>query len=103
MRVSLLLSLIVFLFSCKTESDNKLRVNGVLKNNPETQTVYLEVVESDVPAPRTLDTVSVQKGTGKFLLKGLEAKNEHMYRLKFDNGTIYVLLVSDMNDIEFYG
>ena len=50
MRFVLLTSLIVVLsFACKTESDSKLRVSGTLKNNPETQTAYLEVVESDVP------------------------------------------------------
>ena len=26
-----------------------------------------------------------------------------MYRLKFDNGSIYVLLVSDRKDLKFYG
>lgn len=104
MRISLLLSSIIFLFlACKTEADGKLTVNGTLKDNPENQTVYLEVVESDIPAPRTLDTTQAEKGTAKFVLKGLDGKSENMYRLKFDNGTIYVLLVSDIKNIEFYG
>ena len=102
--MSLFLTSFIFLFfACKTESDNKLKVNGTLKNNPENQTVYLEVVESDVPAPRTLDTTQVEKGTSQFLLKGLDGGNENMYRLKFDNGSIYVLLVSDIKDIQFSG
>jgi peroxiredoxin len=104
MRISLLLSSLIFLFlACKTETDGKLTVNGTLKDNPENQTVYLEVVEADIPAPRTLDTTQAEKGTAKFMLKGLDAKSENMYRLKFDNGTIYVLLVSDIKNIEFYG
>jgi peroxiredoxin len=104
MRISLLLSSVIFLFlACKTETDGKLTVNGTLKDNPENQTVYLEVVEADIPAPRTLDTTQAEKGTAKFVLKGLDGKSENMYRLKFDNGTIYVLLVSDIKNIEFYG
>ena len=100
MRISLLLSSVIFLFlACKTETDGKLTVNGTLKDNPENQTVYLEVVEADIPAPRTLDTTQAEKGTAKFVLKGLDGKSENMYRLKFDNGTIYVLLVSDIKNI----
>ncbi len=104
MRIGMFVSFFVILFlGCKTATDSKLKVNGTLKNNPESQTVYLEVVESDIPAPRTLDTTQAEKGTGKFLLKGLDGNSENMYRLKFDNGSIYVLLVSDINDIQFYG
>ena len=58
--IVLSISVLAFLaMGCNTGSDLALQVNGTLSNNPERQTVYLDLVELDGVAPRTLDTVII--------------------------------------------
>jgi len=97
-----IIPLLIILFSaCKNEADNNLKVNGVLVNNPEKQTVYLDAIELDAVTPRTLDTAILQPGKTEFSMKGIPSENEGIYRLRFEKDGVFVLLVNDRNDIQF--
>jgi peroxiredoxin len=94
------LLLLVF-FSCKQEDPNTLQITGSVKNNPSRQVVYLDLVEMDAVAPRALDTAILEPGDAKFVLKGIGADKESVYRLRFQQDDIFVLLVNDVNKISF--
>ena len=51
--------------------------------------------------PRKLDTVIIEPGDAKFTLKGIGADKEGIYRLRFDQDNVFVLLVNDVNKISF--
>ncbi len=86
---------------CNQDSGLALQVNGTLANNPEKQTIYLELVELDGVAPRTMDTAIVEPGEAKFTLKAVGERKENIYRLRFQKDGVYVLLVSDQPKIGF--
>ena len=97
-----IIPLLIILFSaCKNEADNNLKVNGVLVNNPEKQTVYLDAIELDAVTPRTLDTAFLKPGKTEFSMKGIPSENQGIYRLRFEKDGVFVLLVNDRNDIQF--
>ena len=60
----------------------------------------LDVVESEKPAPRTLDTVELESGNARFSLTGLSGPDENLYRLRLSAGEQYIMLVDDVKDIE---
>ena len=93
--------LLLTFFSCKQEDASTLQVSGKLQNNPVRQGVYLDLIELDGAAPRTLDTAVIEAGEANFLLKGLGAEKEGVYRLRFEKDDLFVLLVNDVNKISF--
>jgi thiol-disulfide isomerase/thioredoxin len=92
--------LFIVLASCKNEADDDLKVKGVIINNPEKQTVFLDAIELDAVTPRTLDTAVLQAGKAEFSMKGMPTEYEGIYRLRFEKDGVFVLLVNDRNDIE---
>jgi peroxiredoxin len=86
---------------CKQDSDLAFQVNGSLANNPEKQSVYLELVELDGVAPRTLDTAVIEPGETRFTLKATGERKENIYRLRFQTDNAFVLMVSDQPSVEF--
>ncbi len=86
---------------CNQDGDYALQVRGTLANNPEKQAVYLDLVELDGVAPRTLDTVMLEPGQASFTLKAAGERKENMYRLRFQKDNVFVLLVSDQPVITF--
>ncbi|MGL6267293.1 MAG: DUF4369 domain-containing protein, partial [Chitinophagaceae bacterium] len=101
-KITVLATLLLFVFfSCKQEDINTLQVSGTLKSNPVRQGVYLDLVEPDGVPPKTLDTVIIEPGDAKFTLKGMGAGKEGIYRLRFDQENVFVLLVNDVNKISF--
>jgi peroxiredoxin len=101
-KITALATILLFVFfSCKQEDVNTLQVTGLIKNNPVRQGVYLDLVELDGVAPRTLDTVIIEPGEAKFTLKGIGADKEGIYRLRFEKDNIFVLLINDVNKISF--
>ena len=95
--------LFILFAACKNEGDSGIRVKGVIRNNPEKQVVYLDAIEMDAAAPRTLDTAILQPGNAEFSLKGGPSDYEGIYRLRFEKDGIFILLVNDRNDIEVSG
>jgi peroxiredoxin len=92
-----------FLFviaSCKTKDPAKLQVSGTVSNNDTRQTVYLDVLELDAAAPRTLDTAVLETGAAKFDLDSDMAAEEGIYRLRFERDGKFLMLVNDRNDIQ---
>ena len=54
-KITILATILLFVFfSCKQEDANTLQVSGKIKNNPASQGVYLDLIELDGVAPRTL-------------------------------------------------
>jgi peroxiredoxin len=101
-KITLLAFILLAVFnSCKQEDANTLQISGTIKNNPARQGVYLDQVELDGVAPRTLDTVVIEPGEAKFTLKGIGADKEGIYRLRFEKDDIFVLLINDVNKISF--
>lgn len=93
-------SIVIIVFAaCKNESSDIMKLDGDIRNNPAAQSVLLEVVEADKPAPRTIDTAIIEKGESKFFLKGLSGTSENLYRLKFTGTDEYILLVDDIKSI----
>lgn len=90
-----------FLLGCQQDSNLALQVNGTLENNPEKQTVYLEMVELDGVAPRTVEVATIEPGTGKFTLKAAGERKEAIYRLRFQKDNVFTILVSDQPVIDF--
>jgi peroxiredoxin len=95
--------LAVTILSCNNENEKNFRVDVDLTNNPARQTVYLDIVELDAAAPRTLDTAVMEPGKVSLKLSGPAAKTDEIYRLRFEKDGVFVLLVSDKNHIAFSG
>jgi peroxiredoxin len=94
--------LLAFLsLGCKQDSNLAFQVNGTLSNNPEKQAVYLDLVELDGVAPRTVDTIMLEPGESKFTLKVEGERKENIYRLRFQKDNVYVLMVSDQPSVVF--
>lgn len=101
-KITVLATVLLFVFfSCKQEDVNTLQISGTIKNNPVRQVVYLDLIELDGVAPRTLDTVLIEQGEAKFILKGVGADREGIYRLHFERDDVFVLLINDVNKISF--
>lgn len=86
--------------SCKNSGSSNLLISGTVKNNPVKQVVYLDLVEFDAVAPKTIDTAVLEAGTAKFSLSGIPEENESMYRLRFEKDGVFMLLANDVNDIK---
>ena len=76
--------LFILMAACKSSSDSNLKVKGVVLNNPEKQTIFLDAIELDAIAPRTLDTAVLQAGKTEFSLNGMPSDFEGIYRLRFE-------------------
>ena len=92
--------MILLISSCKSEGDGNLKVKGVIKGNTEKQTVFLDAMELDAAAPRTLDTAVLQAADASFTLNGEPTEYEGIYRLRFEKQGVFILLVNDRNDLE---
>ncbi|MFZ9661630.1 MAG: redoxin domain-containing protein [Chitinophagaceae bacterium] len=101
---------VLILFSCNSETKN-FEIEGLVQNNPEKQTLYLDLIELDAPAPRTLDTIDLEKGNASFALKAPVAENESIYRLRFSKDNKFVILIGkdekikcdfDWNNLDSY-
>ena len=102
-RVHLALLAMAFFAACKMDSNLAVQVNGVLKNNPEKQAVYLDLVELDGVAPRTIDTFLIEPGEARFTLTSAGERKEHVYRLRFQKDNAFVMLISDQPVISYEG
>lgn len=99
------IAIIISLFliaSCKNNDAAIFRVSGTVSNN-EKQTVYLDILELDAAAPRTLDTATIEAGAASFELETDMAAEEGVYRLRFELGGKFIMLVNDRNDIQVNG
>lgn len=94
-------ALVGILISCKDKGDGTIKVNASIKNIPEHQYAYLDLIELDAAEPKTTDTFLITPGDLKFTLKGVAAGNEDMYRLRFDKRPDFALLIGDREDISF--
>lgn len=92
--------LFILMAACKSSSDSNLKVKGVVLNNPEKQTIFLDAIELDAIAPRTLDTAVLQAGKTEFSLNGMPSDFEGIYRIRFEKDGVFILVVNDRNDIE---
>jgi peroxiredoxin len=92
--------ILMLALGCKNDSD-QLSVSGTVSNNPSKQAVYLDLIELDAVSPTTLDTAVIEAGTGRFKLETTPPAEEGIYRLRFEEDGVFVLLASDRNDIEF--
>jgi peroxiredoxin len=90
----------VILISCKDKGDGTVNVKVSLKNIPEHQYAYLDLIELDAAEPKTTDTFLITPGDLSFTLKGVAAGNEDMYRLRFDKRQDFALLIGDREDID---
>jgi thiol-disulfide isomerase/thioredoxin len=93
------IGLLLALGACKNENGNGVVISGTVRNNPEKQVVYLDLVEFDAVTPRTLDTAILEKGNANFKMSAIAAEGENMYRLRFEKDGVFMLLASDVNDI----
>ena len=100
MKFYFLSFVILLISSCKSEGDGNLKVKGVIKGNTEKQTVFLDAMELDAAAPRTLDTAVLQAADASFTLNGEPTEYEGIYRLRFEKQGVFILLVNDRNDLE---
>jgi peroxiredoxin len=91
--------ILVFAASCKNDKGNSFEVKGTVRNNPEKQAVYLEIVELDAVNPTTLDTAVLEPGSASFTLRAVPKEYESMYRLRFEKEGVFLLLASDRSDI----
>lgn len=102
MRTILQAVAIAFLFivySCSSKSGKTL-VSVDLSNNPEKQSVYLELLELDGEAPVMLDSATAEKGQASFKLKGGELNSGQLFRIRFQQGQS-LFLVPDQEKISF--
>jgi peroxiredoxin len=98
---NIVIAIIILVFAgCKSGDPAKLRVSGSVSNNNAKQTLYLDVLELDAAAPRTLDTAVLEAGTAKFELESDMAPEEGIYRLRFERDGMFLMLVNDRNDIQ---
>lgn len=97
------IAIAVFVFlvaACKSNDPAKMQVSGTVSNNDTRQTIYLDILELDAAAPRTLDTAVLDAGTAKFQLESDMAAEEGIYRLRFERDGKFLMLVNDRNDIQ---
>jgi peroxiredoxin len=105
MRIVLLISAAVFLFSCKEEPQGKFEVSGTI-SNARGQTVFLSEAESPVAPGYLLDSAKLETDKAPFILHGTSA-DESIYQLQFSNGRfIYFIndgkklhIEADLNDL----
>lgn len=93
--------LLLLLAACKDKGDGTVQVSGVLRNNPERQSVYLQLVEMGSAAPQSMDTVVIEPGEARFKLSGGAAGKEDMYVLRFERDRNFIVLVNDVDRISF--
>lgn len=99
MKKFLLPFALVFVFACKNQT-NEFSVSGTVSNNPARQAVYLDLIELDAVSPTTLDTAVLEAGTGKFNLQAPAVPEEGIYRLRFEKDGVFIMLASDIKEIE---
>lgn len=92
------LMLTAAIVGCKQKADEgAFTLNGEVKNSSAKQ-VYLEELYFEEKPPMVLDTADI--ANGKFLLTG-KAKEEGMYRLRFEGMDNGFLFINDAADIKF--
>lgn len=92
------LMLTAAIVSCKQKADEgAFTLNGEVKNSSAKQ-VYLEELYFEEKPPMVLDTADITNG--KFSLTG-KAKEEGMYRLRFEGMDNGYLFINDAADIKF--
>lgn len=99
MKKFLALLFLVAAFACGRRSD-QLTISGDIRNSPG-QAVYLDLIELDAVVPTTLDTAVIDPEDGSFTLETPAPAEEGIYRLRFENDGVFVLLANDRNDIDF--
>ena len=93
-----LLVFLMFSLGCKQES-NVFKVDVELRNVPNNSTAYLDVLEPGNSNPKTVDTALIVAGkTSVFTLQTAPSEEETVYRVRFENGTFF-LLVGDQSSI----
>jgi peroxiredoxin len=93
-----LLVVLMFSLGCKQES-NVFKVDVELRNVPNNSTAYLDVLEPGNSNPKTVDTALIVAGkTSVFTLQTAPSEEETVYRVRFENGTFF-LLVGDQSSI----
>ncbi len=97
MKKIIIASLLIAMASCKSNDPSRLKVSGII-NNAGKQSIYLDVLELDAAAPRTLDTAIID-ATGKFEMDADMPADEGIYRLRFEQDAKFLMLVNDRNDI----
>jgi peroxiredoxin len=98
-NIAIAIVLLVFT-GCKNNDPARFRVSGTVSDNPARQTVYLDMLELDAAAPRSLDTAVLEAGAAKFELESDMASEEGIYRLRFERDGKFLMLVNDRNDIQ---
>lgn len=98
-RIIAIIAAIVVLSACKDRKGSSIHVTGTINNNPVRQVVYLDLVEFDAVTPRTLDSAVLEPGKAGFTLRAKAEEHESMYRLKFEQDGVFMLLANDVNDI----
>jgi peroxiredoxin len=97
---SLIVSIsISLLLSCGSAGDGNVSVEGMLKNNPTDQDIYLDLVEAGATQLRMVDTARAGKGNSSFRLDGVALGADDMYRVRVGGSGQYVLLVADRADL----
>jgi peroxiredoxin len=99
-KILLAITVVAALASCKDQKGNSVKISGTIKNNPEKQVVYLDLVEFDAVTPRPMDSAVLEPGTASFTLRATPEENESMYRLKFQKDGVFMLVTNDVNDIQ---
>ena len=94
-----LLGVIAGLASCGPDGDGTVRIKAHLKNNPEHQYAYLDVIEMNATEPKVTDTFLITPGELDFELLGLAGGKDDLYRIRFDKTRDFVMLVADQDEI----
>jgi peroxiredoxin len=93
-----LLVILMFCLGCK-QTSKVFKVDVELKNVPSNLTAYLDILEAENANPKTVDTATIEAGNlATFTLQTAPADEETVYRVRFDNGTFF-LLVGDQSSI----
>ena len=88
---------VLFLFSCKSESDKgKFTVSGEIKNATN-QKVFLEEIHFTQDAPVVIDTGNLEKGRIAFTAT---APEEGLFRIRLEDGPGYIF-INDQDEIHF--
>lgn len=93
-----LLVVLMLCLGCK-QTSNVFKVDVQVKNVPNSLTAYLDILEPGNANPKTVDTATIVAGKlATFTLQTAPAEEESVYRVRFENGTFF-LLVGDQASI----
>lgn len=94
-----LVGLVAGLASCGSDGGGTVRVKAHLRNNPEHQYAYLDVIELNATEPKVTDTFLITPGELDFELAGVVGGRDDLYRIRFDKTRDFVMLVADQDEI----